>query len=171
MLRNWKSTLLNTLFITALILTCHDAFAQRGSAGDAGLAASIQGEQLDVAMPIWVSNSVVLAPAVGLVLAEDMGTSISLAAMGRFYFREGIARPYAGLRLGAFLTSPEEGESTTDILAGPMLGGEVFLQENFSVGVEAQLNFIFSDDMSLRFGNPGKMNISTGSAVMATFYF
>lgn len=147
------------------------ASAQRGSGGDLGIAASMQGEQLDIAVPIWLSEGFVLAPAVGAVIAEEIGTSISLAIMGRGYLKRGIVRPYAGARIGAFLTSPDAGESTTDILAGPMLGGEVFIHEEFSVGVEAQLNFVFSDDNSLRFGNPGGMTISTGSAVFATFYF
>ena len=166
-----SSFLLLAAAVLLAFITTSNAFAQRGASGSVGLAASMQGEQLDIAMPIWLSDGFVLAPALGLVMAEDLGTTFSVAAAGRFYWRKSVVCPYAGLRIGAFLSSPDEGESTTDILAGPMIGGEVFLHEEFSVGVEGQLNFIFSDDLSLRFGNPGKMTISTGSAVFATFYF
>ncbi|MCK4462246.1 MAG: hypothetical protein KAW46_10605 [candidate division Zixibacteria bacterium] len=45
------------------------------------------------------------------------------------------------------------------------------MQDHFSVGVEAQVNAVFSDEHSYLFGNPNGTNINTAAAVMATFYF
>jgi hypothetical protein len=139
--------------------------------GDVGIAASLQDEQLDVILPIWVADNFVLAPALGFVMAEDFGTDLSIAAMARYYFRKSQVSTYIGPKIGAILFSPESGSSTTDLLVGAMLGGEFFLASQFSLGVEVQLNAFFADDASTRFGNPGKMTINTGSAVYATMYF
>lgn len=61
------------------------------------------------------------------------------------------------------------GDGGRDIGIG--VGGEYFLGDKFSVGVEAQLNATHSSKTSSRFGNPGGWNINTASAVLATVYF
>jgi hypothetical protein len=58
-----------------------------------------------------------------------------------------------------------------DILGGLAFGGEYFLTDNFSFGVEAQGNLTKSDENSFRFGNPGKINFNTGTMISATIYF
>lgn len=137
-----------------------------------GLSAALQGSQMEILMPIWVSDGFVLAPSVGLVMSEDVATDLSIGIAPRLVFNAGSRlRPYAGAKLGALMFSPESGESATDILVGLAAGGEYFFDTHFSVGVEGQLNAVFSDDHSARFVNPGKMNINTATAIGATIYF
>jgi hypothetical protein len=164
---------LSALILLSVLSISNVSLAQSSSSADRsiGLGASIQNEQFDIILPIWLGEKFVLAPAVGFLIAEDLGTEVDLGAMARFYFSNGTIAPYIGPKLGAILFSPANGSTTIDVLAGAMLGGEYFLHPQFSLGVEAQLNFIFSGDASTRFGNPGKMNINTGSAVYATLYF
>jgi hypothetical protein len=66
---------------------------------------------------------------------------------------------------------PGEGDSVTDIIAGLGFGGDFFLDEQFSLGVELQGNFTFSDEGSMRFGNPGGINFNTASQITASIYF
>jgi hypothetical protein len=162
------------LSVVLLLLIASTSSAQTtpmALSGDVGIAASLQDEQIDIILPIWVADNFVLAPALGFVMAEDFGTDLSIAAMGRYYFRKSQVSTYIGPKIGAILFSPETGSGTTDILVGGMLGGEFFLASEFSLGAEVQLNAFFADDASARFGNPGKMTINTGSAVYATLYF
>jgi hypothetical protein len=89
----------------------------------------------------------------------------------RYNLRVDEAVPYIGLRFGGLLASPEKGDGTFDMILGPLVGGEYFLRNKFSVGVEAQLNISKSDENSYRYNNPDGTNINMATAVMATFYF
>lgn len=173
MLKSLLQIAVLSIFVTstALAQTGGNVALSTPTAGDVGIAASLQGEQLDVILPIWLGDNFVLAPAVGLVMADGLGTDLRLAAMARFYLRKSTVSTYIGPKIGAILFSPTSGSSTTDILVGGMLGGEYFLTSQFSLGAEVQLNAFFADDASVRFGNPGKTSINTGSAVYATLYF
>ncbi len=153
-----------------LVLSCgHAQEAQRS--GLVGMSASFQGGQFDILVPIWVSDQVSLAPAVGIIWNEDNGSDIHLGVAPRFFLTKGKVAPYIGGRAGVLIGSPSNGESTKDWIVGLTGGGEYFIDEHFSVGVESQLTFTFSDVNSTRFGNPGKTNLNTGAAVFATVYF
>jgi hypothetical protein len=136
-----------------------------------GLTASLQESQIDIMMPIWVGDKVSIAPAVGFLWVENAGSELRLGIVSREYFTKEKFAPYFGGRLVALISSPDVGTKTTDMLLGLSGGGEYFLDDHFSVGVEAQLNATKSSDQSLRFGNPGRWNVNTGSAVFATVYF
>jgi len=142
-----------------------------------GISALVQDSQFDILFPIPTSELIVVAPAVGFLYASEAGSDISFGLVGRFYLNNKVVRPFLGARAGLILFSPasEDGqtepESTTDYLVGFLAGGEYFLNESFSFGVEAQLNAAISDENSSRFGNPGGTNINTGAAVFATVYF
>jgi len=56
-------------------------------------------------------------------------------------------------------------------LAGLNFGGEYYISEHFSVGIEAQGNLTKSDKNSGRFGNPGGVNINLATMIFATMYF
>jgi hypothetical protein len=162
------------LLIVALCLTATSKAGAQDTATvtrTIGLATSLQNEQLDLIAPIWVSQRVVIAPALGIVYGESLGIDVQLGVMARYYFNNGVIAPYIGPKIGVMIFNPENGSGDIDGLAGIMLGGEYYLHPQFSVGLEGQLNVIISGDNSTRFGNPGKMNINTGSAVFATFYF
>ena len=141
-----------------------------------GLSVSIQEAQYDIMLPICVSNSFVVAPAIGLASVSEGGTDIGLGIVTRFYLNNKTVRPFLGGRVGILVYNPSsdgyyELSSTHDYIIGILAGGEYFMNEGFSIGVEAQLNASVSDENSSRFGNPGGVNINTGSAVFATVYF
>jgi hypothetical protein len=140
-------------------------------AGTVGLSASVQDGQQGIALPIWVTEKFVLAPAVNVTHVGDVGTDLGIGALFRGNLRAGRAVPYLGLRVLVFMLSPEVGDSATDLVVGPTLGGEYFLGEALSLSVEAQLNIAKSDENSLRFGQPDATTINTATAVLATFYF
>ena len=137
-----------------------------------GLSASLQGGQLDILLPIWIGNKVVIAPAFSAVYAEGAGADLGIGFAPRFYFRMEKIAPYVGGRAAAFFSLPTGNVgNTTDWLLGLALGGEYFLDDKFSIGVEAQANFTISDEQSDRFGNPGGLAINTGTAIFASIYF
>jgi hypothetical protein len=139
--------------------------------GMVGLSASWQSGQTDLLFPIWASEKLVLTPSLSVVHATDFATDVGVTLAVRINQGTGSAVPYFGVRCGVLHRSPDEGKSLTDYLVGGMLGGECFLRDHFSVGVEAQLNAYVSDEHSYRFGNPNGTNVNTAAAVIATFYF
>jgi hypothetical protein len=122
-------------------------------------------------VPLRFSATFTLAPSVGLALVENVGTTVRVGVVPRLYLSTDRVAPYVTARVGALLSSPDDGVSTTDILAGVGFGGEYFLQDQFSLGVEAQLNAAFSDENSIAFGSPGGMTINTAMGVFASVYF
>ena len=168
------------ILILIFLLGIGTAYSQDTTNGNSfGISALVQDSQFDILFPLFLSESAVLAPALGLIYASEVGSDISLGLVGRFYLNKKVVRPFLGGRAGAIFFSPassdDDGgvdpESTTDFLVGFLAGGEYFLNESFSFGVEAQLNATISDENSSRFGNPGGTNINTGAAVFATVYF
>lgn len=169
------------LFLTVLMLAIVSPinFSQdESSYKHFGLSALIQDAQFDILLPIVLKNTGVIAPAVGVASVSEAGTDISLGLVGRFYLKDSKVKPFLGGRFGALIFSPSKPEgssvdskSTTDFILGFLAGGEYFLDEGFSIGVEAQLNASVSDKNSSRFGNPDGVNINTGAAVFATVYF
>ena len=141
--------------------------------GRFGLAASIQSNQLDISIPLWLSERFVISPVVSAAYIAD-GLSYSdfgVGALFRYNMRTGRAVPYIGARAGVVILIPDEGDSMLDIVLGPAFGGEYFFSPHFSIGVEGQVNVAISNDASSRFGNPGGTSINTATAVFATFYF
>ena len=140
-------------------------------AGRVGMSASVQSGQFDVLVPIWLSSQFSISPAVGIAWAEDNGSDVRIGVVPRFFFNTGKIAPFIGGRIGLLHSSPKSANVSTDWIVGLAGGGEYFLDEHFSFGVESQLNLLISDVESTRFGNPGKYTINTGAAVFATIYF
>jgi hypothetical protein len=140
-------------------------------AGRKGLTASLQSSQLDIMVPIWVGGKTVVAPVIQFTKISDAVTDYGFGLAFRSYFNQNETRPYLGLRAAMMTWKPEEGDSTTDTVFGAFFGGEHFLDDDFSVGIEAQVNISVSDEHSNRFGNPDGTNINTATALLATLYF
>jgi len=146
-----------------------------------GLTASLQDNQLDVLLPIWLNSRLVITPAIGGAWVSDVASDVHLGLICRYNLRQGEAVPYLGIRFGTLILMPADNPSDAgmpkdnpniiDVVLGPLVGGEYFLKERFSVGVEAQINIALSNEKSRRFGNPDGTNINTATAVFATFYF
>lgn len=152
------------LIITTLII----AQPQRGKVG---VSAEIQTQQMDFLLPIFVNDQVSLSPAVGVANISDKYTDISLGLLMRYHLFIEKVTPFIGFRAGTLLYIPEEGDMISDLLLGPSFGGEYYFSENFSVGIELQLNVVVSGEKSMRFSNPDGTNINTATAIFATIYF
>jgi hypothetical protein len=159
------------IFLCTLISTLTNA--QETNNKSWGISAAIQESQLDFLFPIWVSSNIVMAPGIGLIDIGGAGTDLRFGLVDRIYLNtdENI-QPFLGGRGGILLSITEDEDNTIiDYVFGLLGGGEYFFSNNFSVGIEAQLNFSISDNKSNRFGNPGGTNINTASVIFATIYF
>lgn len=162
------------LFLIAVLASAGLAAAYGQEAEDHrswGFVTSLQGSQLEFMVPIWIAGKVTLAPAVGLVWAQDAGTDLRLGMVLHFYLAQGRIAPFVGVRGGAFVNSPTVGEGATDGMAGLLGGLEYSFDRHFAVGVELQMNMTFSSAHSVRFGNPGKKTLNSASGLYAAFYF
>lgn len=154
-----------TLFLLSVLFITTTATAQnRPAEGTVGLSASIQSSQTNLQLPIWLADTITLAPVFGLNHQENTFTTLNIGVAPRFYQNLGDDfASYIGAR-GIFQrTSPDVGDDETDLLLGATGGGEYFLDEHFSMGVEGQLNL---------FLNEGDNNsLSTGAAIVGAYYF
>jgi hypothetical protein len=130
-----------------------------------GLSASIQSNQTNLQIPIWLSDNVTLAPVFGISHQEDTFTRLNVGIAPRFYQDLGNDfGSYIGARgIIQHASNDVNDNDETDILLGATGGGEYFLDHHFSLGVEGQLNFFINDDSNSSF--------STGAAVIGTYYF
>ncbi|HLO92015.1 MAG TPA: hypothetical protein VK172_12700 [Lentimicrobium sp.] len=144
-----------------------------------GLTAGIQGNQYGIAVPIRLTQSFSLIPSVAMTYVQENSTDLSTGLAARFYIKQAKVSPYATLRGGVGINLPYndaeqvmiDKSTRMDIFGGIAFGGEYFIDEHFSFGVEAQGNVTKSDDGSFRFGNPGKVNFNTATMISATIYF
>lgn len=141
--------------------------------GTSGIAASLQDGQLGIVFPRWISPRLALVPWGALLWVEDGGTDLSVGLDLRIYrTTAGPVFPYGGLCVSAASFFPKDEEDTLiDYIFGFIFGGEYFLASHFSMGIEGQLNFTKSDEKSVRYGNPGGLNINTATIVYVTLYF
>lgn len=153
------------LIIAALFVGTSTAWSQnRPDTGTVGLSAAVQTSQTNLRIPIWASDNIVIAPIIGITHQEDNFTSLNLGINPRFYQSLGDnIGTYIGVQGILQQTSVENGGDRSDFLLGATGGGEYFLDEHFSLGVEGQLNFLFEDN--------GPYSVSTGTALTGTFYF
>ena len=141
-----------------------------------GITGSIQGNQFGIMVPIWMGEKFVLAPAIDYNYAEKSGSDFGIGLAPRFYLKKETLSPYVGIKAGVMIFRPTSiddvnQKTTLDLLVGVAFGGEYFLSEHFSFGVEMQGNLTKSDDDSYRYGNPGKINFNLPTQVSATIYF
>lgn len=147
-------------------LTCADAAHAQSPPpqGTIGLSGSLQSSQTIIALPIWLTPQVTLAPNLGFTVREDARDDLILGAEAHFYTRRARVAPYLGPRLLILIADPDTNADTrTDLLLGGLGGAEFFLTSQFSFSVEGQLNVRFNDNRGNTFG--------TGTAVRATVYF
>jgi hypothetical protein len=136
-----------------------------------GLSASLQDNQIDFLVPIWLGSRVTIAPSFGVTWIQDAGTDLHFGVIPKFYFSNNKVSPFISFRAALLRATPSVGDGVTDWLLGLSFGGEYFVDENFSIGIETQFNYTISDKRSTRFGNPGKNNLNTATAIFASIYF
>lgn len=135
------------------------------------ISALFSGGQIDFVLPIWAGEKTVFAPSFGVIAVEDFATEFRFGFILKQYKRTGKISPYYGVRAGGILLSPAKGENSIDKLFGILWGGEYFFDKNFSIGIEAQGNFLFSKEKSQLFGNQTKLSFNTATALLANIYF
>jgi hypothetical protein len=148
--------------------------AQEDQKRQIGISATIQNDQLGFLLPIWITDKITISPAINFSYAEKVGTDYSLGIVPKFYLRTGKVSPFVDLRVGALFNNPSNttiNKNTVDWLWGVGFGGEYFIDDNFSFGIELQGNFTKSDKNSNRFGNPGGLNFNITTLVSANIYF
>ena len=128
-----------------------------------GISASLQDNQIDVLVPIWMGSQFSLSPVFGMIWTGGTGADLHIGIVPRFFLSTEKVAPYLGARLAVLQTLPAAGSGTTDWLVGGAFGGEYFVDRHFSIGIESQLNLTISDVNSSRFGNPGKEESQYGS--------
>lgn len=140
-----------------------------------GIGGTIQTSDYGVLLPIWVSEKMTLAPAIGVNVASKIATDFAIGVVPKFYFKTESLAPYFSLKAMALInkssTQAAASNNSTDFLLGAGFGGEYFISNNFSFFVEAQANMTKSDKYSDRFGNPGNVNFNLGTVIGAYFYF
>lgn len=136
-----------------------------------GLMAGYQAGQIDFLIPIWADKQIQFIPGIGVIKMSDFNSEYRLSLSAKYFFNRNIVAPFIELGAGAFITSPNKGDSYTDMVFGAGFGGEYFVTHNFSLGIELQLNYTKSSDNSIRFANPGGTNINTATMVYAVIYF
>ena len=163
------------LFIPIIILLVSlSSFSQETYKRTVGLTTSFTQGDLGIQVPIWVTQSISLAPYFSLSTVSDAGTDYVVGLIPKFYINMSKLAPYIGLKFALALYSPPEGslsESTNDVLGGMAFGGDYFFDPRIAIGVEGQINIAASDDNSSRFSNPGGTNVNTGMAINISVFF
>ncbi len=156
-----------TLFLFTNSVFSQDKLPESGM----GIRALYQDSHVGIQLPIWISEKINVSPIIGLVYTDNPQLELQFGVSPVIYLRKAQVSPFIGAVAGLIYTSPENGDAVTDYLIGLKSGGEYFVNSHFSIGIEAQLNIALADDKSMRFGNPGSMNINTATALWATIYF
>ncbi|MBK9412230.1 MAG: hypothetical protein IPN61_02210 [Bacteroidetes bacterium] len=165
---------LTTILILFLTLISMQSFSQESYKRTAGLTTSFTQGDLGIQVPIFVTQSISLAPYVSIKTISDAGSDFGVGLIPKFYINNSKLSPYFGLKFALAFYSPPAGslaKSTTDILGGMAFGGDYFFDPRFAIGVEGQINVAVSDEYSSRFNNPGGSNLNTAMAINVSIFF
>lgn len=165
--------LMRKYFLCAMVVLLLAAANETHAQGDPtvrkfGLTASIQGNQAIILIPIWVADTITLAPGFSLWYVDGGTTTLDLLISPRFYFRMDRVAPYFGGRLGARIQMPDVGDTIIDWIGGVSFGGEYFVNPMFSFGVEGQMNIMLFDSPA---AGAADFEIHSVAAVHANVYF
>ncbi|HHL72815.1 MAG TPA: hypothetical protein ENJ29_09905 [Bacteroidetes bacterium] len=129
-----------------------------------GLSASLAGGQGTLNVPIWITRSLVIAPAIGLVnVGNGGGTTITGGAALKLYRKTGRVAPYLG-GSGMISIVSAGGTSSNSIGATGFFGSEYFLHYYFSLNIEGGVSVVIPP-------SPAAMTISTYTALGANIYW
>jgi hypothetical protein len=165
---------LTSFLLVLLTFYSIQSFSQESYKRTVGLTSSFTQGDLGIQVPIFVSQSVSLAPYVSMKTISDAGSDFGVGLIPKFYINTNKLAPYFGLKFALAFYSPPSGSSarnTTDILGGMAFGGDYFFDPRFAIGVEGQINVAVSDEYSSRFNNPGGSNLNTAMAINVSIFF
>jgi hypothetical protein len=136
-----------------------------------GLSAAFQGAQLDILLPVWMSETIILAPALKFSSVSQSSKDIGIGLVPRFFLKRAKLSPFVSIRAALLFYYPRNDEVINDLLLGIGAGGEYFFDSNFSIGIEAQINYARSHERSTRFNNPNGTNTNTATVIFGSIYF
>lgn len=139
-----------------------------------GLTVSVQDSEFGIMIPFYLSNKFILAPGFQFAYASKVGIDIVLGLSTKAFIKDQTnIRPYWGLKagLGYYNSKATNTSNQIDFILGAAIGVEYFFNQNFSIGIEPQLNLTMSDDESNRVGNPGGTGVNTATMLTANIYF
>ncbi|MBI4946505.1 MAG: hypothetical protein HY840_08905 [Bacteroidetes bacterium] len=161
----------NLIFVSFFLVSVSVLIAKEDNDKSIALGASFQGAQTDILCQFWLTDNATAGPFLRFLSVEDMASELGIGLFGKIYFYKQKVAPFFGWQLGIIQGMPKVGDNTTDIVLGLGIGGDYFFDSNFSVGIQASLNFTKSDEKSNRFGNPGGLNVNTSTSLNAFIYF
>lgn len=130
-----------------------------------GVSTYLQTTPINVVIPVWLTQQVVLAPLVNFSYLENSATIIGGGFALRIYPVMQRVAPYWGVRVQAATTIPSgNGSSVTGYAGGIYFGGEFFINSKFSFGVEPGI-YITVPPRS------GPINVATTTFLVATAHF
>ena len=129
-----------------------------------GLSAYLQTTQAEILVPIWLGQRFVLAPTLSANYIENTGTLLGYGAAARIYANMARLASYYGLKAQALTALPKGGTSNTAFLIAVFYGGEFFLSQRFSIGIEPAVNLLIPP-------NNGPLVISTSTMLTASVHF
>lgn len=148
------------------------SFSQEVEDRKRGISSTIQENQIGIAYTYWLSSKSAILPQFSVLWVEDSGNDVNISCSIR-RFREGKndVKPFMSFGVSLMRLDIKDESIVNDYVVGLGLGAEYSVTEQLSLAIEHQLNFAISDDESSRFGNPGGLNINTGTILIATIYF
>lgn len=153
--------------LTLVLLATSPVFAQEGDMTRTfGLAASLQGGQGAVTVPLWMGDTLVLAPGVSLNWIDGVTTNIGLFVQPRYYTNMRRVAPYLTGQLGVMLNMPNGGGDTTNLQLAGGLGAEYFINPKFSLAIEALLQGFVAD-----ISGASNKTIVTVTVIQGNIYF
>ena len=161
-----------------LLLICSNASAQQSQQQTInrsfGLGAYFNESQAIFLIPLWVSGKMAIVPNFGFIHQAQKdpfpsSTLIDFGVMLRFYQKMARVAPYFAVGTKYQVANIENGGSgstnSIDIMGCLAFGGEFFLHNQFSIGIEAALNVLFPDDNTL------SAVVFTNTGFIAIVYF
>ena len=143
---------------------------ERDMTGRIGFSSNFS-STVDITMPIGVKQNVVIGPSLSLITITNAGSELGVGVFLKSYLTNDQISPFILLRAGAMMAMPKYSDTVTDWLMGLGTGGDYFLHERFSVGIEVQANLYVAADGSVRFGTSNNLIFNTASVITAAVYF
>lgn len=138
------------VLLTSILLTVSDPVFAGGKAGQVGIGLSATDIAPNFMVHIWATDNITIEPS--FVLSnfspkEDGEYTRYAPGLGLLYHWGNAKniRPYAGFR-GALDILSGGGNNYSDIVLGPVFGGEYFFSDHFSVSGEYQIQILITDD-------------------------
>lgn len=130
-----------------------------------GVSTYLQTAPINLVIPIWITQQVVLAPLVNFNYLENSATTIGGGLALRIYPVMERVAPYWGVRAQAATVIPSgPGGSATGYAAAIYFGGEFFINPKFSLGVEPGVTVALPP-------YSGPINVTTATVMVATVHF